>query len=224
MRSSLATREKLQIADWLGSKAVMFSGSQIGDAPDAMKRLNQVLLIGTFLPLAWLCMMIVHEFGHVIAAWLTGGTVAKVILHPLVLSRTDLSYNPRPLLVSWAGPFLGSVIPLGIWLLGKGLRLDSLFLLRWFCGFCFVANGVYIGAGAFTEIGDADDMLVYGSAKWQLVLFGLIFTPAGFAIWNRLGKDFGLGESNGSVSKRAAIISAGLLIIVLSVELVIGAR
>ena len=36
---------------------------QSGREIDAMKRLHQVLLIGTFLPLCWLAMMAVHETG-----------------------------------------------------------------------------------------------------------------------------------------------------------------
>ena len=34
---------------------------------------------------AWYLMMIVHESGHVLAAWASGGRVARVILHPFAL-------------------------------------------------------------------------------------------------------------------------------------------
>jgi hypothetical protein len=49
----------------------------------------QVLLVGSLVPLCWLGMQAVHEFGHVAALWASGGTVAKVVLHPLTISRTD---------------------------------------------------------------------------------------------------------------------------------------
>ena len=168
--------------------------------------------------------MAVHEFGHVLAAWITGGVVSKVVLHPLEMSRTDLSYNPRPLFVAWAGPMLGALLPLGMWAAARAARSEFTFLLRWFSGFCLVANGVYIGAGAFNEVGDAGDMLFFGSEKWQLVAFGIVCAPAGFAIWNGLGKDFGWGESQGRVNKKTAIVSAALLVLVAALEFALSPR
>jgi hypothetical protein len=39
-------------------------------------------------------MQAVHEFGQVAGAWLAGRQVARVVLPPLTLSRTDLAHNP----------------------------------------------------------------------------------------------------------------------------------
>ncbi|MCY2994781.1 MAG: hypothetical protein NTY19_44005, partial [Planctomycetota bacterium] len=75
-------------------------------------RFHQLLLIATFLPLCWFAMMAVHELGHVIGAFASGGLVARVVLHPLTISRTDLSVNPHPLFVAWAGPVAGVLLPL----------------------------------------------------------------------------------------------------------------
>jgi hypothetical protein len=44
-----------------------------------VKRFHQFILIGSLLLLSWLAMMVVHEFGHVVGAWLTGSTIAKVV-------------------------------------------------------------------------------------------------------------------------------------------------
>jgi hypothetical protein len=63
---------------------------------------------------AWFAMQAVHECGHVLAAWLTGGTVQRVVLHPLSISRTDVSPNPHPLAVAWAGPIFGAAAPLAL--------------------------------------------------------------------------------------------------------------
>jgi hypothetical protein len=54
-------------------------------------RLFQVILIAATLCLSWLGMMIVHELGHVLLAWASGETIFKVVLHPLAISRTDVS-------------------------------------------------------------------------------------------------------------------------------------
>ena len=56
-----------------------------------MNRLHQLVLIGSTLLGSWLGMQAVHESGHVIGAWMTGGRVERVVLHPLTISRTDLA-------------------------------------------------------------------------------------------------------------------------------------
>ena len=125
-----------------------------------MKRFHQALLIGSFLPLWWLGMMAVHELGHVTAALNSGGTVDTVVLHPLTLSRTDVSVNLRPLLVVWAGALVGVLLPLALLTLVQLCKMSCVYFVRFFDGFCLIANGAYIGAGSFQRIGDAGDMLL----------------------------------------------------------------
>src|SRR5262249_34871163 len=79
------------------------------------KRLPQLTLIVSTLVASWLGMQAVHELGHVLGAWLTGGRVARVVLHPLTISRTDLGHNPSPLAVVWAGPVFGALAPVLLW-------------------------------------------------------------------------------------------------------------
>src|SRR5690349_9657565 len=106
-----------------------------------MERFYQLLLITSFMALSWLSFMIVHEFGHVASAWLSGGSVARVILHPTQISWTALAHNPHPLFVAWGGPVLGSLLPLGSCTAARVLRFSSLYLLQFFAGFCLIANG-----------------------------------------------------------------------------------
>ena len=51
------------------------------------------------------------EAGHVVVAWLCGETVSRVVLHPLAISRTDVTHDRHPILVTLGGPLLGSLIP-----------------------------------------------------------------------------------------------------------------
>jgi hypothetical protein len=74
--------------------------------------LRRLLTYAILIYLSWLAMQAVHELGHILAAWLTGGTVERVILEPLAISRTDVSPNPSPLAVAWAGPLVGVALPL----------------------------------------------------------------------------------------------------------------
>src|SRR5688572_11187264 len=117
-------------------------------------RAQQTLLIGSTILASWLGMQAVHEFGHMCGAWLTGGQVRRVVLHPLTISRTDLAVNPQPLVVVWAGPIFGVLVPLAIWLIAAACLFPGASVLRFFAGFCLVANGLYIGIGSFEGAGD----------------------------------------------------------------------
>ena len=175
-----------------------------------MKRMNQVILVGSFVPFCWLAFMAFHELGHVIAGFSTGGSVTKVVVHPFSISRTDVSPNPCPLVTVWAGPIIGVLIPIFLWGAFWKFRIQVDYLARFFAGFCLIANGAYISIGSFEKIGDAGDMMKHGSPTWLLWLFGIITVPVGFLFWHRLGPKFGLGESNGDVDEWAAYVSLGL--------------
>jgi hypothetical protein len=187
-----------------------------------VKRVHQGILIAATLLLSWFGMMAVHEFGHVAGAWGTGGTVAQVVLHPLTISRTDLAHNPHPLAVVWAGPVVGALLPLLAWALAVALWWPGAYLLRFFAGFCLVANGAYIGVGSVEGIGDAGEMLRLGSPVWLLWGFGAVTAPAGLFLWHRLGEHFGLGAARGQVSRPAAYLCLLALVVLVSVEWFLG--
>lgn len=187
-----------------------------------MNRLRQVVLIGSLLPLCWLGMMAVHESGHVVGAWLSGGTVAWVVLHPFTISRTDLFRNPQPLVVAWAGPVFGVLFPLAALGIAVATRIPWAFLLRFFAGFCLVANGAYIGIGSFERIGDAGDLLRHGSSISELWAFGALTVLLGFLCWHGLGPHFGLGASGGKVDRVAPFVCLAFLVLVVILELLFG--
>jgi len=172
-----------------------------------VKRLHQSILIISTLLASWLGMQAVHEAGHVLAALATGGRVAKVVLHPLTISRTDLAHNPSPLPVVWAGPLVGVVAPLAGWGAAAVLRVPGAFVLRFFAGFC---------------VGDCGEMLRHGSSLWSLWLFGAVTMPAGLWLWHRQGPHFGLGAAEGQVNPAVAYASlvacAALLILGLVID------
>jgi hypothetical protein len=164
-------------------------------------------------------MMIVHEAGHVAGAVLTGGRVRRVVLTPVGFSRTDVMPDPRPLIVVWAGPVVGAAAPLCAWAIAEAAKVSVAYLLRFFAGFCLIANGAYIGAGSFGRVGDAYPMLLFGSSMWQLWLFGLLTAPAGLLLWHRLGPHFGLGANPLAVSRRHVRLMCVVLIAIVGAEL-----
>jgi len=149
-------------------------------------------------------MQAVHESGHVIGSFLTGGEIARVVLHPLTISHTEMIDNPHPLIVVWAGPLLGVVLPLILWALLAVTRIPGAFVARFFAGFCLIANGAYLGVGSFLGTGDCGEIIRQGSPVWILRAFGAVAVPMGFSLWNGQGPRFGLGDADGKVSRQAA--------------------
>lgn len=172
------------------------------------------LLIASTLLASWLGMQAVHESGHAGAAWLTGGEVERVVLHPATISRTDLASNPHPLAVAWGGPLWGVLAPVAMWITASATRWHGAFLLRFFAGFCLVANGLYLGVGSFSRAGDCGDLLKHGASTWQLWLFGLIAVPTGVWLWHGQGRNFGLGRAPAPVSSaHAALATASWILL-----------
>ena len=187
-----------------------------------MKRVEQGILIVTFLAFSWLAMQAVHELGHVLGAWITGATVTKVALHPAIISRTDLGVNPRPLVVVWAGPILGATVPLLTFVVAKLRGAPGGYLFRFFAGFCLISNGVYIALGPADGAADTGVMMQYGSPRWIMALFGLLTAPLGLYLLHKQGPHFGLGEAKGKVSRHAVVVSAALLLALVALELIVN--
>jgi hypothetical protein len=151
-----------------------------------MSRLRKVLLFALLIFASWMLMQVVHESGHILGAWLSGGTVTEVVLNPLTISRTDVRPNPHPLIVVWAGPIVGVVLPIAIWIAARLIRFRYANLTQFFAGFCLIANGAYIGIGSFGRVGDCGEMLRNGSPIWLLWVFGAVTLAAGLYLWHGL--------------------------------------
>jgi len=184
-----------------------------------MQRLHQAIYVVSLLALSWLGMMVIHELGHVIGALLTGGNVQSVVLHPFRISRTDVSPNPRPLIVVWSGPVLGCLLPV---LMSRFVPRRNT-LVRgaavFFAGFCLVGNGAYIGLGAFNAVGDCRVMLQYGSPFWLLVSFGSVMILAGLIVWHRLGSVRRFFSQPSFVDPQSAYFLLGAVVIMFACEL-----
>jgi hypothetical protein len=179
-------------------------------------------LILTSAALYWLLFMAVHESGHALAAVLTGGRVAHVVLHPLAISRTDVSPNPLPLVVCWAGPLWGAIVPVGVWYLWHAVRVRGEAWMQGFAGFCLIANGLYLTSSAVAPAGDTEDLLRFGVQLWVLPVLGVPMWVAGFWIWHRLGPAFGTASLSTRSLQRAAIFSTVALAAAVLVMLLVG--
>jgi hypothetical protein len=188
----------------------------------SMQRFHQLVFVASLLALSWFAMMAVHEFGHVVGALTTGGTVKRVVLHPLTISRTDVSPNPNPSVVVWLGPILGCIIPVVAWWCTPRRFTVARNVTLFFAGFCLLANGAYIAIGSFDRVGDCGVMLQLGSPLWTLLLFGLLTIPIGFYLWHRLGSAKQFLADPTLVDPFIAYATFGALVVMLAVEFTIS--
>lgn len=196
------------------------SNSQDRSSDRLSDRFFQALLIAATTGFSWLMMMVVHELGHVLHAWLSGGRVVRVVLDPLSFSRTDVLPNPHPLWVAIGGAVWGCLIPLGILSLVRNTARRYTYLAAYFAGFCLIANGVYLAAGSFFPgADDAGVAMHHGAAQWHLLVAGIPTAAAGLYLLNGLGPHFRLGSANGKVDRKAAIGTTVALVIVVVVEM-----
>ena len=128
--------------------------------------------------------------------------------------------NPHPCFVAWGGPIWGCLIPLVLWAAAWVMARRYAFLARFFAGACLVANGAYLGTSALLGGRDLDGpvILANGGSAWQLLLFSLVAIVLGLYAWNGLGSDFGLGKAQGRVDRRATVVVAILLVLLVLAE------
>lgn len=185
-------------------------------------RLASIILIISILWIGWLTMMLVHETGHVLGAIASGGTIRQVVWHPMVLSRTDVEPNPHPLIELWAGPIVGSLLPLIAASICLAFRLRTAYLIWVVAGFCLIANGAYIGIGAFDPVGDARELIAHGMSRWPLALFGFIAATAGVWTWHRISPHLGFGSTPVPVNPHHAWVVFAIALLLTAIGFVIG--
>lgn len=129
--------------------------------------------------------MAVHELGHVLHAWVSGGKVVAVSIPLLGFSQTIVDPNPHERFVVWGGPVWGAIIPVFICTGYFACRRRVPDPLKFFAGFCLVSNGMYLGMGSFFHAGDAQDLIRLGAPMPLMIALGIVWTFAGLAFWHR---------------------------------------
>ena len=189
-----------------------------------MSRFQQLLFAVSVVLLSWFAMMAVHELGHVAGAIVTGGSIERVVLHPLTISRTDVSPNPRPGVVVWLGPVIGCVLPLALFaIIPKRFTLLRN-IAQFFSGFCLVANGAYISIGSLDQVGDCREMFRTGTPQWAMLAFGAATVPLGLYMWHCLGSPKRFLADPTVVAQRTAYVTFGVLVMVIVVEIALSPR
>lgn len=189
-----------------------------------MARVSQLAFVVSLLAICWLAMMAVHEFGHVLGAVATGGSVERVVLHPLAISRTDVSPNPHPAIVVWMGPVIGCLLPVVFTTMVPARLVALRNIAKFYAGFCLAANGAYIAIGSFEGIGDCGVMLATGASQWSLVVFGAATVPLGIFVWHKIGSLGEFLEQPSLVTQRLAYTTTVALVVLIAIELLLSSR
>lgn len=177
---------------------------------------------------SWYGMMLVHELGHVLAAFVTGSRIDAVRVPFFGLSQTEIATYKHPIVVIVMGPVVGVLLPLAAWLvirmrpLARRIGPAAVVLSRFFAGFCLVANGGYLASGLVSPVGDVADLAALGEPMWLVGGVGLAMAAVGLAVWNGLGPAFGLGVSAHPCDR--ALFRAAYAAAIVVLAFVVGVR
>lgn len=144
-------------------------------------RYRRILRFAYLLLLSWCTMTFVHEAGHVLCGWVSGGTLQQADLLPWHLPFSIFEPDPHPLFTLWGGPVLGVLIP---WLVACLLRMKW----AWFVAhFCLLANGSYIACAWFSgeRLLDTARLLEHGAYPASIATYCAITITLGYIGFRR---------------------------------------
>lgn len=184
------------------------------DPPTAAKPLPVLLLL---LCWSWVVMTVTHELGHVIGGIASGAVPTNLEIRPWKLPHSTFSPDPNPLMTLWAGPILGSVVPL---LVACCLRRPAAWFIGWFC---VVANAVYLLLGwlLFEPELDSTKMIRSGTPSYVLLLFVAMTLPVSYVAFRQQCVEV-LSDPSVRISKRQSRLACALLCIWLFLQSVAG--
>lgn len=150
-----------------------------------------------------------HELGHALAAWLSGGKVQAMRIDPFGGSFVQVVPDSHPILTHSAGFILGPLASLAIvrrrdqlpaWLAPAAIALCTIGLLS--CAF-------YLLVGAALDVGDVRALARLGVPRFALVASGLALLLGGALAASVSLQAFGVG-ADASIAYRAAILIVGV--------------
>lgn len=155
---------------------------------------RRIIIIALLLAGSWYAMMLVHEFGHVIGAWITGSHIHSVRVPWVGFSQTLVPVTPWPRVVTASGPVVGAMLPVLIWRSARRIprlaRSGWSVIARFLAAFCLLANGVYVGSAMLNPVGDSEELVRMGVPAWALTAIGLPAAALGLALWNGMAMNF----------------------------------
>lgn len=96
-------------------------------------------------------------------------------------------------MVVWAGPIIGSALPVVLAGVLQRFAKRAAFAAWFVAGTCLLINGLYIGVGTAFPAGDTQVMHDLNVPGWVMAVFGLPVSICGLALLNIASQDVGFG-------------------------------
>ncbi len=126
--------------------------------------------------------MFLHEMGHVLAGWASGGDFRYIDVYPFHFSTTILQPNPHPGLVIWSGLLMGWLLPLltiPVWKLQWAAIGPT---LKCWSAYCWLAFGAYLALAAGESLSDTGQLRTEGWPLALLISVGTTLAIIGYLI------------------------------------------
>lgn len=147
----------------------------------------------------WIALLVLHEAGHMLHAWLSGGIVNELHIPVFGFSHTNLSSNPSPRFVAWGGAIWGTALPAGVAIMSWLRSWRGNRFMAAFAGLCALANGMYLASAAVTPIGDAEDLVRLGTPRPIVIGVGIVLIGVAIVFGRMsLAESPGASEPDGS--------------------------
>lgn len=173
---------------------------------DAVKR--GLLLLGSF-AIAYNASEFLHELGHAIAAWMTGGWVSTIVVHPFNWSYCQ-AFSPKHLFFTAAGSVFSSVAGVLIFLSLIRWPTPRLLPLLLIGPITLINNGDYLLIDLIVQSdGDACRLVALGISPFVIVPGAVLLLLSGFFFAALLIRKTHLFE--GGFTIRLVIVALGIL-------------
>ena len=152
-----------------------------------------------------------HELGHALGYWLSGGTVNAIVMEaPLPAGHVWGSSSSRFMPV-WGGIAFGALITPVPLLTARCLsrRSPVRFAAMMVAAFCLAHNGMYLFVGSILPFADASNMISLGAPRWLLFLLSIPLLVAFLSVLTSAVQVVGVQPTE-SVWKWIAVVELGL--------------
>jgi hypothetical protein len=180
--------------------------------PDNESRRGRFATLVIWLLWAWLIMTLSHELGHVLAGWIGGAQLIRLELRPWHLPDSIFAADRHRLVTLWAGPVLGSAVPL---MAAVTIGRPMAWFTAWFC---LLANASYLLLGYVSGDVELDSakLIRAGAQPWHLIAAVALALPLGYYKFRQACADLLSGASPAMTAgqMRASIIALAITWIV----------
>lgn len=156
--------------------------------------------------------IVLHELGHAIAMWVTGGSVTRIVITPFSWSYTYYGSAPKyPQFADWSGLIIGSILSLLIVFMIRKQRSPYVVPFL-FAGFAPLLNGggYFLVDALVLKRGDAASLIASGVPMSSVAGAGLLFLAVGLYLVIRNIYRMGI-EPQDAFGKRLARLAFGVL-------------